>query len=191
MKRAIVCLAVFLVLFAAILPGPAFAGCCWWPGAVVGGIVYGAVALATLPLWALSAAFVPPPGPYPPPTYYAPAYSAPPAYYGAPPAYSAPMYSAPAYSAPVYSAPPAYYAPPTYSAPPAYSAPPVQSASVVHSQRVVTSAPSPAPDVQREIVFPNGRYLLFGDGVTQPWVWAWEPASASSPPSAATASATR
>src|SRR5678816_2503063 len=122
MKRVIVCLAVFLVLFAAILPAPAFAGgCCWWPGAVVGGIVYGAVALATLPLWALSAAFVPPPGPYPPP-----------AYYGAP----------------------------GYSAPPAYSAPPVQSAVAVGSQRVVTHAPSPTPDVRREIVFPNGRYLL-------------------------------
>jgi hypothetical protein len=183
MKRAIVCVAVFLVLFAAILPGPAFAGgCCWWPGAVVGGVLYGAVALATLPLWALSAAFVPPPGPYPPPAYYAPpAYSAPPAYYGAPPAYSAP----------VYSARPTYYAPPAYSVPPAHSVPPVQSTAAVGSQRVVTYAPSPAAAVQREIVFPNGRYLLFGDGVTQPWQWAWEPAAASSPSSPATASATR
>jgi hypothetical protein len=161
MKRAIVSLTVFLVLFAAILPSPAAAGCCWWPGAVVGGIVYGAVALATLPLWALSAAFVPPPGPYPPPGYY-----------GVPPVYSAP----------VYSAPPTYYAPLTYYAPPAYSAPPVQSAAAVGAQRVVTYAPSAAPDVQREIVLPNGRYLLFGDGVTQPWQWAWEPAA--TPPSA-------
>jgi hypothetical protein len=55
----------------------------------------------------------------------------------------------------------------------------------------VTYAPSPAPSVQREVVFPNGRYLLFGDGVTQPWQWAWEPAGASSPHSSATASATR
>jgi hypothetical protein len=165
MKRASVSLTVFLVLFAAILPSPAAAGCCWWPGAVVGGIVYGAVALATLPLWALSAAFVPPPGPYPPP-----------AYYGAPPVYSAPVYSAPVYSAP-----------PTYYAPPAYPAPPVQSAAAVGSQRVVTYAPSAAPDVQREIVLPNGRYLLFGDGVTQPWQWAWEPAA--TPPSAEQAQA--
>ena len=176
MTRMIVCLAVFLVLFAAVLPGPAFAGCCWWPGAVVGGIVYGAVALATLPLWALSAAFVPPPGPYPP-AYYGAPYG----YYAAPPGY----YGTPGY----YAGPPAYYAPPVNYAP-LYSTP-VQSASVVRSQSAVTHAPSPAPDVQREIVFPNGRYLLFGDGVTQPWVWAWEPASASSPPSAATASATR
>ena len=158
MKRAIVFLAVFLVLFAAILPGPAAAGCCWWPGAVVGGIVYGAVALATLPLWALSAAFVPPPGPYPPPAYYA-----------APPGYGAPT----GYSAPVYSAPPGYSAP------------------AVSYQHVVTYAPSPAPEVRREIVYPNGRYLLFGDGVTQPWQWAWEPAAASPPQSPARASATR
>jgi hypothetical protein len=61
----------------------------------------------------------------------------------------------------------------------------------VGSKRVVTHAPSPTPDVRREIVFPNGRYLLFGDGVTQPWQWAWEPAAASSPQSPATASATR
>src|SRR5262245_3661020 len=173
MKRAIVCLAVFLVLFAAILPGPAFAGCCWWPGAVVGGIVYGAAALATLPLWALSAAFVPPPGPYPP-AYYGAPYG----YYAAQPGY----YATPGY----YAGPPAYYAPPSYSVPPVNSLP-VQSAAVERSQSAVSYAPSAAPDVQREIVFPNGRYLLFGDGVTQPWQWAWEPAGASSPPSTATA----
>jgi hypothetical protein len=158
MKRAIVCLTVFLVLFAAILPSPAAAGCCWWPGAVVGGIVFGAVALATLPLWALSAAFVPPPGPYPPP------------YYAAPPVYGAPT---------------------VYSAPPAYSAPPVYSAPAVSYQRVVTYAPSPAPQVQREIVYPNGRYLLFGDGVTQPWQWAWEPAAIAPPQEPARASVSR
>ena len=121
MKRVIVCLAVFLVVFAAILPSPAVAGCCWWPGAVVGGIVYGAVALATLPLWALSAAFVPPPpGPYAPP----PARR----YTGAP----APP---PAYSAPEYSAPPAYYAPPAYSAPPVYSAAAVKLPAIVTTRR--------------------------------------------------------
>ena len=35
MKRAIVCFAVFLVFFAAILPGPAFAGCCFPPEVIV------------------------------------------------------------------------------------------------------------------------------------------------------------
>jgi hypothetical protein len=182
MKRVIVSLAVVLVLFTAVLPSPASAGgCCWWPGAVVGGIVYGAVALATLPLWALSAAFVPPPGPYAPGYYGAP-YGAPYGYYAGAPGY----YGTPGY----YAGPPAYYAPPAYSTPPLYSTP-VQSAQAVGSQRVVAHTPSPGADVQREIVFPNGRYLLFGDGVTQPWQWAWEPAAASAPPSAATASATR
>jgi hypothetical protein len=45
--------------------------------------------------------------------------------------------------------------------------------------------------VQREIVFPSGRYLLFGDGVTQPWQWAWEPAAAPSTLEQAHASAAR
>ena len=65
MKRAIVLLAVFLVVFAAILPSPASADNWhrghrahvgwWWPGALVGGLVFGAVALATAPIWALGA----------------------------------------------------------------------------------------------------------------------------------------
>ena len=183
MKRAIVCLAVFLVLFASVLPGPALAGCCWWPGAVVGGIVYGAAALATLPLWALSAAFVPPPGPYPPAYYGAPYgyYAAAPGYYAAAPSY----YGTPGY----YEGLPAYYAPPIRTAP-LYSTP-VQSAAVVRSEHAVASAPSPTPDIQREIVFPNGRYLLFGDGVTQPWQWAWEPAGAAPPSESTRATAAR
>jgi hypothetical protein len=155
MKRAIVFLAVFLVLSAALLPSPASAhGGWWWPGALVGGLVVGAVALATAPIWILSAALVPPP-PYAP------------APYGAPPAY--------------YAAPPSYYA-----APPAYSEPAVYSAPSAGYQRAATYAPRSAPQVQREVIYPNGRYLLFGDGVNQPWQWAWEPASASpsaSPPS--------
>ena len=104
MKRAIVLLAVFLVVFAAMLPSPASADNWrgghrghvgwWWPGAVVGGIVFGAFALATAPIWALSAAAA---SIAPPPPAYAPAatYAAPPAYYAAPPVYSAP----PSYSA--------------------------------------------------------------------------------------------
>src|SRR5262249_12519883 len=153
-----------------VLPSPAVAWGWWWPGAVVGGVVFGAVTLATLPLWALSAAFVPPPGPYwgAPPAYW----GAPPAYWGCPPAYwgAAPMDSG---APPGYSAP-GYTAPPTNFAPPPDSAPPIQFPQLV---------PSPTPEVQREIVFPNGRYLLFGDGVTQPWQWAWEPAGASPPDS--------
>jgi hypothetical protein len=159
MKRAIVLLAVFLVVFAAMLPSPASADNWhrghrghfgwWWPGALVGGLVFGAVVVATAPIWALSAAaasITPPPPAYAP----APAYAAPPAYYAAPP---------------VYSAPPSYSAAPSYSAPPSYSA-----AGPSYPQ---TAAYAPAPRVQREVVYPNGRYVLYGDGVSQPWQWVW------------------
>jgi hypothetical protein len=30
-------------------------------------------------------------------------------------------------------------------------------------------------DVQREVVYPNGKYVLYGDGVNQPWQWVWVP----------------
>ena len=30
--------------------------------------------------------------------------------------------------------------------------------------------------VQREVVYPHGKYLLFGDGVTAAWQWVWVPA---------------
>lgn len=43
-------------------------------------------------------------------------------------------------------------------------------------------APPPAPAVQREVVYPNGRYILYGDGVTQPWRWVWVPAPPAGPP---------
>ena len=39
-----------------------------------------------------------------------------------------------------------------------------------------------APAVRGEVVYDNGRYLLFGDGVRQPWQWVWVPANAPSPP---------
>src|SRR5262249_61793998 len=89
MKRVLASLAIFLVLFATILPSPASAGggfhhggfhhggfhhgghgCCgWWgwPGAFGGGLARGAAAVATAPVWA----FPPPPPssapPAPPP----------------------------------------------------------------------------------------------------------------------------
>src|SRR5882672_6056884 len=81
MKRALALVAIFLVLFTALLPGPAWAGGgwhhghrgghggWWWPGALIGGLALGAVAIATAPLWA----FTPPPPPVvqaPPPAVY-------------------------------------------------------------------------------------------------------------------------
>ena len=55
--------------------------------------------------------------------------------------------------APVYATPsPVYYAP-QYSTPP---------------------APVPSP-INREVVYPHGRYLLYGDGVTAAYRWVWVP----------------
>lgn len=30
--------------------------------------------------------------------------------------------------------------------------------------------------IQREVVYPHGKYVLHGDGVTQAWQWVWIPA---------------
>ena len=38
-----------------------------------------------------------------------------------------------------------------------------------------------APPIQREVVYPHGKYVLEGDGVTQPWRWQWIPATPSAP----------
>ena len=38
------------------------------------------------------------------------------------------------------------------------------------------------PPVQREVVYPSGKYVLHGDGVSQPYQWVWIPA-APPPPS--------
>ena len=61
-----------------------------------------------------------------------------------------------------------YYAPPPavvyQQAPPAYAA-----------------APAPPP-VQREVVYPHGKYVLYGDGVSQAWQWVWVPNAPASPP---------
>ena len=57
---------------------------------------------------------------------------------------------------------PYYYAPPPaviYEPAPAY----------------VSAPPTPAPAVQREVVYPHGRYVLYGDGVSRAWQWVWVP----------------
>jgi len=63
---------------------------------------------------------------------------------------------------------PAYAVPPpvVYSAPPAvYAAPP----------------PTP-PEIRREVVYPNGRHVLLGDGVTVAYQWVWVPNPPAGPP---------
>jgi hypothetical protein len=139
MKRVIVLLAVLLVLFGTMLPSAAWAGGrgygghwgghggWWWPGALIGGVVLGAAAIVTAPLWALS--------------------------------------QAPAYSPPV-----AYAPPPTYASPPPAS------------QAAPSYAPPQVATLQREVVYPNGRYVLYGDGVRQPWQWVWVPSAPPPPP---------
>jgi hypothetical protein len=126
MRRAVALFAILAMLAVVVVPSPAaagsfhhhgFHGCCWWPGAVIGGLVLGAVALATLPFYALAA----------------------------PVAYERPV---------VVAQPPVVVSQPA----PAYAPPPAQ------------------PAVQREVVYPQGRYVLYGDGVRQPWQWVWIPA---------------
>ena len=69
------------------------------------------------------------------------------------------------------TAPLVYAPPPVYAAPPVVYQPP---APMIYQQ-----APPPAspPLVQREVVYPHGKYVLYGDGVTQPWQWVWIPAN--------------
>jgi hypothetical protein len=89
--------------------------------------------------------------------------------------YYAPYYSTPTYpdssyySPPVYAAPPpAYYNPPVSYAPPSY-APPAGS----------TISVAPVPNV---VEYPNGRYVLRGDGTTTPYTWVWIPNPPPAPP---------
>ena len=67
--------------------------------------------------------------------------------------------------------PPYYAYPAPYAAPPAYYAPPP-----------VGYAPPPAPAIQREVVYPHGRHLLYGDGVRTAYQWVWVPNAPTPPP---------
>jgi len=56
---------------------------------------------------------------------------------------------------------------------PVYSSPAVmEQPSVVYQQQ---------PPVQREVVYPSGKYVLYGDGVNQAYQWVWIPAPVSPP----------
>ncbi len=73
-----------------------------------------------------------------------------------------PYYARPYYTDPYYAYP--YYAPPAMVAPPmVYQQQPQAQPATAYQQ----------PLVQREVVYPNGKYVLYGDGITQPWEWVW------------------
>jgi hypothetical protein len=49
----------------------------------------------------------------------------------------------------------------------------------VYSPPVVVEPPPPAvaqEPIQREVVYPTGKYELHGDGINYPWQWVWIPA---------------
>ena len=67
-----------------------------------------------------------------------------------------------------------YYYPAYYPAPVVYTAPaPVPAP---------TYTQPPPPQVEREVVFAEGRYLLQGDGVSTPYKWVWVPNPPAPPP---------
>src|SRR5262245_17246713 len=59
--------------------------------------------------------------------------------------------------------PPAVYSAPTY----AYT---TAAPAATH----VSTAPA-APRISREVVYPHGRYVLYGDGVSRAYQWIWVP----------------
>jgi hypothetical protein len=68
-------------------------------------------------------------------------------------------------------------APPTYSARPKYVTPPPPS-----YRQAPSYAPAQIPAVRSEVVYAYGRYVLYGDGVYQPWQWVWVPSALPPPP---------
>jgi hypothetical protein len=42
---------------------------------------------------------------------------------------------------------------------------------------------APAPQIEREVVFAEGRYVLLGDGEATPFRWVWVPNPPTAPPS--------
>ena len=68
-----------------------------------------------------------------------------------------------------YRYPYGYYPVVAYAPPAAYA-----SAPAYYAQQPVTYAP-PAPPVQNQVVYPTGKYILRGDGVTTAYQWVWVP----------------
>lgn len=155
MKKGLALFAVFLMLFATIAPSPAWAAGAWhggghggWHGGHNGGWHGGCC-------WWWPAAFV---GGL---ALGAVALATAPFWAFAPPPPQVVEPAPAAYAQPVYAA-----AQPVYAAPPVSAAP------------APAYTPSQPPPLRGEVVYENGRYLLFGDGVRHPWQWVWVPATA-------------
>ena len=52
----------------------------------------------------------------------------------------------------------------------------------VHPAPVVVEPGPPVAQepIQREVVYPTGKYVLHGDWITSPWQWVWIPATSTS-----------
>ena len=85
-------------------------------------------------------------------------------------------------TAPAYAPPVAYAPPPAYAVPPMYTPPPTYATPAPAPQPAPSYAPPQVATLQREVVYPNGRYVLYGDGVRQPWRWVWVPSASPPPP---------
>ena len=61
-------------------------------------------------------------------------------------------------------------------------APVIYQQPAAYVQQPPTYAAPSGPAVQREVVFPNGKYVLYGDGMSQLWQWVWVDAVPAVPP---------
>jgi hypothetical protein len=57
----------------------------------------------------------------------------------------------------------------------------IEQSPVIYESAPVT-APAAAAPVPPEVVYPHGKYVLYGDGVNQAWQWVWIPATPTPPP---------
>jgi len=83
------------------------------------------------------------------------------------------------YYSPYYSS--YYYAPPSYA--PQQSYPGYSGAPYGYGTPSGSLELAPAPQIEREVVFAEGRYVLLGDGEATPFRWVWVPNPPTAPPS--------
>ena len=95
--------------------------------------------------------------------------------------YFRPNYYRPNYYRPYYYS--YYYVPPVYVVPPSYSsAPSGYGATPGYGAPGGYYDMAPAPQIEREVIFAEGRYVLLGDGESVPFRWVWVPNPPTAPP---------